>query len=599
MTTDAPRRFAIGVDYGTNSVRALVVDVDTGDEVGTHVFDYPSGEAGVIVDPVDPQLARQNPADYIEGFHVSVREAVAAAAEEPGFSAERVVGIGVDTTGSTPMPVDADGTPLALHEEFRDNPAAHAWLWKDHTAWAEAAEITEAAAQHPDRYLTKCGGTYSSEWYWAKILRCKRAAPEVFAAAASWVELADFIPAYITGNTGPQRLPRGVCAAGHKAMYNDAWGGLPAPDFLAEVDADLAGLRYETAALPADRRAGGLAPEVAETVGLPAGIAVAVGAFDAHMGAVGAGIKPGTLVKIIGTSTCDMMVAPMDQKLPDIPGLCGIVPGSIIPGMYGLEAGQSAVGDIFNWFASHLAPGSYAAAGDTHAKLTAAAEKLRPGESGLLALDWNNGNRTILVDPMLTGLLVGQTLHTTAPEIYRALVEATAFGALTIINRFEEYGVPVEEVVNCGGIAEKNPFVMQIYADVCNRRMKISRSAQTCALGAAIFGAVAAGAHESVAAAQEKMTGVKEESFSPRPDAAAVYVDLYVLYKRLHDAFGGVRPGRARATAPVAGGPGRPTVGSVHGVEPVRSPGGGTGSTIELGLLMKDLIRIRDRVRRG
>jgi L-ribulokinase len=267
-------------------------------------------------------------------------------------------------------------------------------------------------------------------------------------------------------------------------------------------------------------------------------VPVAVGAFDAHMGAVGAGIQPGTLVKIIGTSTCDMMVAPMDRELPEIPGLCGVVPGSIIPGMYGLEAGQSAVGDIFNWFSRYLAPAKYTAKGDVHANLTREAEKLRPGESGLLALDWNNGNRTILVDTLLTGLLIGQTVHTTAPEIYRALVEATAFGALTIINRFEEYGVAVEEVVNCGGIAEKNPFVMQIYADICNRPMKISRSAQTCALGAAIFGAVAGGAYPDVQQAQQKMTGFKKQVYRPDTDRAAVYAELYPLYKELHDAFG-------------------------------------------------------------
>jgi len=243
-------------------------------------------------------------------------------------------------------------------------------------------------------------------------------------------------------------------------------------------------------------------------------------------------------VKIIGTSTCDMLVAPMDKSLPDIPGLCGIVPGSIIPGMHGLEAGQSAVGDIFNWFASHLAPARHTAKGDPHVNLTRDAEKVRPGESGLLALDWNNGNRTILVDPLLTGLLVGQSLHTTAAEIYRALVEATAFGALTIINRFEEHGIQVQEVVNCGGIAEKNPFVMQIYADVCNRPMKISRSGQTCALGAAIFGAVVGGAHCTVGQAQKKMTGVKPQAYRPQRADAVVYAELYPLYKQLHDAFG-------------------------------------------------------------
>ena len=579
-------RFAIGVDYGTNSVRALVVDVETGAEVGTHVYEYPSGEAGILLDPKDPQLARQNPADYIDGFYESVREAVAAAGADPGFSPDRVVGIGVDTTGSTPLPVDRDGVPLALDPEFAGNLAAHAWLWKDHTSWAEAAEITATAGADPDGYLAKCGGTYSSEWYWSKILHCRRTEPEVFAAAYSWVELADFIPGFVTGNSDPESMARGICAAGHKAMYHEAWGGLPSASFLASLCPDLGPLRerYAQEAIPADRKAGELIADVAEKVDLPAGIAVAVGAFDAHMGAVGAGIRPGALVKIIGTSTCDMMVAPMDEPLPDIPGLCGVVPGSIIPGMHGLEAGQSAVGDIFNWFASHLAPAEFASEGDSHAALTAAAEALAAGESGLLALDWNNGNRTILVDPLLTGLLVGQTLHTTAPEIYRALVEATAFGALTIINRFEEYGIAVEEVVNCGGIAEKNPFVMQVYADVCDRPMKISRSAQTCALGAAIFGAVAGGAHESVEAAQQKMTGFKDLVYEPDAEAAATYKELFALYSELHDTFGGVaREGAAGGSGPARGG----------------RESGDAADGPALSKIMKDLIAIRDRVRRG
>jgi L-ribulokinase len=565
MEPTATRRFAIGVDFGTNSVRALVVDASDGREIAVHVTDYPSGEAGVLLDPRDPNLARQNPADYIHGFHDAVGGALRAAASEPGFSADAVAGIGIDTTGSTPLPVDADGVPLAMRPEFAGDLAACAWLWKDHTSHAEAAEITAAAARHPDAYLTKCGGTYSSEWYWSKILHCKRSAPRVFDAAYTWVELADFIPAWITGNRSPARLRRGICAAGHKALYAEAWGGLPGSEFLAALDPGLAAVRehYSPEALPSDRRAGELTAEIAERLGLRAGTPVAVGAFDAHMGAVGAGIRPGTLVKIIGTSTCDIMVAPMDRPLPDIPGLCGIVPGSVIPGMYGLEAGQSAVGDIFNWFASHLAPASYSRHGDTHAALTAAAEKLRAGESGLLALDWNNGNRTILVDPRLTGLIVGQTLHTSAPEIYRALVEATAFGALTIINRFQEYGIAVDEVVACGGIAEKNPFVMQIYADVCDRPMKISRSAETCALGAAIFGAVVGGVYEGVAAAQERMTGVKERVFRPRPDQARVYRRLFALYSMLHDAFGGV------------------------------------GAPRDMAGLMKELIALRDESRRG
>jgi L-ribulokinase len=540
MAKSRARRYALGVDYGTNSVRALVVDTADGAEVGTAVWDYPSGQHGILLDPKDPNLARQNPADYIEGFYRAVRGAIRAARKAVGLTAEQVVGIGVDTTGSTPIPVNEAGMPLALDRKFAKNLAAQAWLWKDHTSHAEAAEITDKARELGVPYLAKCGGTYSSEWYWSKILHCKRTSPAVFAAAYAWVELADFVPGFITGNLDPCVMPRSVCAAGHKAMYNAQWGGLPSEEFLGAIDPDLIPIRrrYAAGATTSDQMAGRLRADVAAKVDLAPGIPVAVGAFDAHMGAVGAGIKPGTLVKIIGTSTCDMMVVPLDQPLADVPGLCGIVPGSILPNMYGLEAGQSAVGDIFNWFAAQLAPKQYTAGKDVHSALTKEAEKLKPGESGLLALDWNNGNRTILVDPLLTGLLVGQTLHTTAPEIYRALIEATAFGALTIIKRFEEYGIAVNEVVNCGGIAEKNPFVMQIYADVCNRPMKVSRSAQTCALGAAIFGAVVGGAYKTTEEAQRRMTGVKAKVFRPNKAAAAVYAELYALYRTLHDGFG-------------------------------------------------------------
>ncbi len=536
MSSLSNSRYSIGVDYGTNSVRTLVVDIGSGAEISTAVFEYPSGEAGILLDPKDPNLARQNPADYIEGFYQSVASAVRGAAKTTGFSAEQVVGIGVDTTGSTPIPVNKAGVALAMLEEFKNNPAAHAWLWKDHTSHAEAQEITRAAKELP--YLAKCGGTYSSEWYWSKILHCLRTAPEVAKAAYSWVELADFVPAFVTGKVDPDSLARSICAAGHKAMYHTDWGGLPSAEFLDSLEPGLSRFRYTTPAVPSNHQAGQLTAEVAEKVGLKAGIPVAVGAFDAHMGAVGAGCGKGTLVKIMGTSTCDCMPAPLSEKLPDIPGLCGIVPESIMPGMYGLEAGQSAVGDIFNWFVKQLTPARYGSESTAHVKLSEEAARLKPGESGLVALDWNNGNRTVLVDPLLTGLLVGQTLHTTAAEVYRTLVEATAFGALTIINRFEEYGVQVENVINCGGIAEKNPLVMQIYADVCNRPMRISRSAQTCALGAAIFGAVAAGAYPTVEAAQAKMTGVKETVYQPIPENVAVYQELYKIYRTLHDAFG-------------------------------------------------------------
>jgi len=526
-------KYSIGLDYGTNTVRCLIVDASNGREVGTAVWEYAHGTHGVILSR-DPNLARQHPADYVTGAETTIKKALAQAKRAvKSFKAEQIVGIGVDTTGSTPIPVDRNGRPLALDKRFARNPNAMAWLWKDHTGVAEAVEITERARQMRPQYLAKCGGTYSSEWFFSKVLHCLRTDAAVFDAAHTWVECADWIPAMLTGTEAPDRLTVGVCAAGHKAMYNDNWGGYPDAEFLGSLHPKLGELRarLRPKAHTIDRAVGKLTADWAKRTGLRAGTPVAVGAFDAHLGGVGAGIAPGTLVKIIGTSTCDMMVAPVGEPLADIHGLCGIVNGSILPGFYGLEAGQSAVGDIFNWFVNYIRAGS-------HENLTTGAAKLKPGESGLLALDWNNGNRTILVDQRLTGLLLGQTLYTTPAEIYRALIEATAFGALTIINRFEEYGVKVAQIVNCGGIAEKNPLVMQIYADVTGRPMKVSRSAQTCALGAAIAGAVVAGAHRNYADAQKAMTGVKKRVFTPNPQAHSVYRELYPLYRKLHDAFG-------------------------------------------------------------
>ncbi len=541
----AAAKFAIGVDYGTSSARVVVFDAATGEDVGSGMYAYPSGVEGVVVSDADPNLARQRPKDYLDGFVVACGAAVKdaserAAAGKTGFSADRVVGIGVDATGSTPIPVARDGTALAMLPEFANDPAAMAWLWKDHTAHAEAAEITDLANKRGEPYLAKCGGAYSSEWYWSKMLKCERSSARVAGAAHSWVEQSDFIPAWLTGNTAPGTMMRNVCAAGHKGMYNPAWGGLPSREFLEALSPGFSRYRetYAERAVAADRCAGGLRAEVAARVGLPAGIPVAVGAIDAHMGAVGAGVAPGTLVKIIGTSTCDCMVWPMSEPLADIPGVCGIVPESILPGMHGIEAGQSAVGDIFNWFAGKIAPGAYGPPERMHENLSGAAARLEPGESGLLALDWHNGNRNVLTDPLLTGVIIGETLHTTPPEIYRALIEATAFGALRIIEQIGAHGVRVDRVVNCGGIAEKSPLVMQIYADVCDRPMLVSRSAQTCALGAAVFASVVGGAHPSVGEAQRAMTGVKEREYRPDGARAAVYRELYGLYRDLHDAFG-------------------------------------------------------------
>jgi L-ribulokinase len=532
-------KYTIGLDYGTNSVRCVIVDTADGRELGTCVHEYETGEAGILLDPSDHNLARQNPADYLKGVEVTVAGAIAQARQaEPAFDPKDIVGIGVDTTGSTPLPVDRNGTPLAMLDAFKANPNAHAWLWKDHTGYAEAAEITELAKQERPQYLAKCGGTYSSEWFFSKILHCLRADPQVFDAAYTWVEHADWLPAVLTGTDHPDKIRRCRCAAGHKAMFSDSWGGYPDAEFLSQLDPKLGRLRQTLGdrTYAVDQAAGRLTDAWAGRLGLTLGIPVAMGAFDAHLGAVGSGIKGGVLVKIIGTSTCDMVVSPSDASLPDIPGICGIVDGSILPGFYGLEAGQSAVGDIFNWFVNYLQPGGKD--NGSHAALTEKAAKLRPGQSGLLALDWNNGNRTILIDQRLTGLLVGQTLHTRPEEIYRALIEATAFGALTIINRFEEFGVGISEVVNCGGIAEKNAMLMQIYADVTGREMKISRSAQTCALGSAVAAAVVAGAYPSFAEAQAAMCGIKDTTFKPIAANHRVYKKLYKLYRRLHDGFG-------------------------------------------------------------
>jgi L-ribulokinase len=531
-------QYTIGLDYGTNSVRALIVDTANGREAGTAVWNYEHGTAGVILSR-DPNLARQHPADYIKGAEITIKKALADAKNNVrGFKPEQVVGIGVDTTGSTPLPIDQNGQPLAFNKKFTKNPAAMAWLWKDHTGVAEAAEITALAKRLRPQFLAKCGGIYSSEWFFSKILHCLRTAPEVFNAAHSWVELADYVPAALTGTEHPDQFIAGVCAAGHKAMWNTKWGGYPDAQFLSRLNPKLGKLRSRLTprVYSIDRAVGGLTTEWSWKTGLRAGIPVAVGAFDAHLGAVGSGVAPGTLVKIIGTSTCDITIASDRKKLADVPGLCGIVDGSVLPGFYGLEAGQSAVGDIFNWWVNYIRPGGKNPL--SHKGLDEAALKLQPGESGLLALDWNNGNRTILVDQRLTGLLVGQMLYTTPVEIYRALIEATAFGALTIINRFEEYGVKINQVINCGGIAEKSALTMQIYADVTGRPMKVSRSAQTCALGAAIAGAVVAGAHKDFASAQKRMTALKAKVYKPNPKAHAVYRELYALYKQLHDAFG-------------------------------------------------------------
>jgi L-ribulokinase len=530
--------FTLGIDYGTNSVRALVVRCADGAELGSAVFNYPSGHQGVLLDAKDHNLARQHPGDYLLGLENSVRAAIAAAGRKRGFSPAKIVGIGVDTTGSSPIPVDAANRPLALDPKWKRNLNAQCWLWKDHTSIAEAAQITALAARHRPQYIAKCGNTYSSEWFWSKLWHCLNVAPDVFKAAYSWVELADWIPSVLAGADLPAKVVRGVCCAGHKALYADDWGGLPDKEFLALLDPKLADLRdrlYEQAC-DATVPAGRLCPAWAAKLGLPVGIPIAIGEMDVHYGAIGCGVAEGVLVKVIGTSTCDCGVVSARKTVPDIPGICGIVKGAILPGFYGIEAGQSAVGDIFKWWVEVVCGGD----GSLHARLTQAVAKHRPGQSGLLALDWNNGNRTILVDPLLTGALIGQTLYTTPAEMYRALIEATAFGARAILERIKDYGVPVKRIVCAGGIAEKNPLLMQIYADITGCTMQVSGSSQACALGSAISAAVLAGAHRDFPSAQKAMTSVKARSYRPIAANRRTYDRLYRLYRKLHDALGGI-----------------------------------------------------------
>jgi L-ribulokinase len=530
--------FTLGIDFGTNSARALVVRCTDGAELGSFVAGYRSGREGVLLAPGDAHLARQHPGDYLEAMQECVRGAVAAARRTRGFSPARIVAIGVDTTGSSPVPVDRANRPLALNRKWRRNLAAQCWLWKDHTSWREAARITDVAARMRPEYIAKCGNRYSSEWFWSKIWHCLRVAPDVFGAAHSWVELADWIPSVLAGVADPSKVVRGICAAGHKALYSDEWGGLPDKRFLRALDPRLAGLRDRlySRAHDATVPAGLLCAQWAGRLGLPAGVPVAIGEFDVHYGAIACGIREGTLVKVIGTSTCDCAVVSPRRKVPDIPGICGIVPGAILPGYIGIEAGQSAVGDIFNWWVETVCRGDKG----LHATLTAEAARLEPGESGLIALDWNNGNRTVLVDPRLSGLLVGATLHTTRAEVYRALIEATAFGARMIIERIREYGVPIRRIVCAGGIAEKNPLLMQIYADVTGCTLFVTASEQACALGSAISASVLAGAHRDFPAAQRAMTRLRKASYRPDAGRRRAYSSLYGLYRTLHDGFGGV-----------------------------------------------------------
>jgi L-ribulokinase len=519
-------------------VRALIVRCRDGLEIGSGVASYPSGKQGVLDDPRDPQLARQHPGDYLAAFPAAVQAALHAAQGARGFAPDRIIALGIDATGSSPLPVDACNQPLALDRRWRRNLAAQCWLWKDHTSWREAAKITELARTRRPQYVAACGGVYSSEWFWSKIWHCRNVAPNVFAAAHSWVELADWIGSVLGGVQNSRDIVRSRCLAGFKAMYSDRWGGLPDRDFLGRLDPALATLRERLfdRAVNTATSTGRLDRTWARRLGLCAGIPIANAGLDCQAGAIGAGVGDGTLVKIIGTSGCDCAAMPTSRDIPNIPGICGAVPDAVLPDHIAIEAGQAAVGDIFKWWVELICEGDAA----LHSTLAREGSRLPPGGSGLLGLDWHNGNRNLLCDPQLTGLLLGCTLQTTRAEIYRALIEATAFGARVILDRLRASGVPVRRIVSAGGIAERNPLLLQIYADVLGCPIELAASPQACALGSAIAAAVVAGAHEDFPTAQEAMTHVKKIRYRPNPRSRRIYNRLFTQYGALHDAFGGL-----------------------------------------------------------
>ena len=546
------KKFVIGIDYGTDSVRSVVVETGNGEITGTSVFEYPRWRKGLFCDPSINQF-RQHPLDYTEGLEYSVKGAIKGLTAD---TVKNIVGITVDTTGSTPVAVDKDGVPLSLKPGFENNPDAMFVLWKDHTGVKEAAEINELARLWGGIDFTKYeGGIYSSEWFWAKILHVLRNSREVRKDAWSWVEHCDWIPALLTGNTNPAEIKRSRCAAGHKAMWHADFNGLPDQKFLSKLDPLLTGLRERlyNETFTSDIEVGVLSEEWAKKLGLPANVKVGVGTFDAHSGAVGGEIKPYQLVKVMGTSTCDMIVAPMDEvgtKL--VAGICGQVDGSIIPGMLGLEAGQSAFGDIYAWFGGLLlwpvneiiAKMNWIdektrerikieTADKIIAELSKRAEALTVEDTGIVALDWMNGRRTPDANQSLKGAITGLSLGSDSPRIFKALVEATAFGSKMINERFISEGIRIDGVIAIGGVAKKNPFVMQIVADVLNMPIKVASSDQTCALGSAMAASVVAGIHKDISSAQKVMGGGFEKEYHPDPVRAKKYEILFRKYKEL------------------------------------------------------------------
>jgi L-ribulokinase len=533
--------YVIGVDYGTDSVRSIVVDAATGQELAASVFFYPRWKKQLYCNASENQF-RQHPLDYLEGLESTIKDCV----EQVGpVVAKNIKGIAVDTTGSTPVAVDATGTPLALRPEFAENPNAMFVLWKDHTSVAEAAAINAHATKFDTNYLQYVGGIYSSEWFWAKLLHVLRADEKVAGAIHSWVEHCDWIPFVLTGGTHVSEIKRGVCSAGHKGLWSEAFGGYPPDSFFSSLDPILSGF---TSKLPketytSDKPAGHLSENWATRLGLNTHVVVAVGAFDAHMGAVGGQIEPYYLSKVIGTSTCDMLVAPASEVQDTlVGGICGQVNGSIIPGMIGMEAGQSAFGDAYAWLKNILSwsldliedeEEKNKASDKIMAALTAQAAQLPLDEKDEIAIDWLNGRRTPDANQMLHGAFAGLSLGTTAPKLFKALVEATCFGAKAIIERFVAQGIPVKGLIGLGGVAKKSPYIMQVMVDVLNMPIRIHKSEQTCALGAAMFAATAAGVYEKVEDAMHAMGQGFDATYTPNASRVAYYQKRYEQYKNL------------------------------------------------------------------
>ncbi|MDR0833167.1 MAG: ribulokinase [Candidatus Symbiothrix sp.] len=532
-------KYVIGLDYGTDSARAVIIEAETGKEVASSVKYYQRWKDGKYCVPAKNQY-RQHPLDYVESLEASVKEALSKA---PEGTAANVVGIAFDTTGSTPVLIDKDGSPLALLPEYAENPNAMFVLWKDHTAIAEAAKINELAKKSAIDYTAYEGGIYSSEWVWAKMSHVLSVDESIRKDAYSWVEHCDWLPALITGKTKPTEIVRSRCAAGHKALWHEKWNGLPPEEFLTAINPLLKGFREHLfeKTYTSDTKVGNLSPEWAKRLGLTTNVVVGVGAFDCHFGAVGAEIKPKTFVRVIGTSTCDIMVVdchsraggnPLNKEgiaeqvrndtLKLIPGICGQVDGSVIPGLIGLEAGQSGFGDVYAWFSKFV--------NKSIPELTEEAEKL-PILETLIATDWLNGRRTPDANQLVKGTITGLTLGSTPAMVFRALVEATAFGSKAIVDRFLENGIEIDSVIGIGGISLKSPFVMQTLADVLGMPIKVAKSEQACAFGAAMFAAVVAGVYEKVEDAQKAMGQGFAFEYIPNKENHQLYLNLYKKYQ--------------------------------------------------------------------